>query len=266
MNSLRYAMTVTLAVSIAWTWSTGDAWGQAEASPVLHAAFAPRQAYLVTDPDEPPADDQAATAIGVRAEMPGRLALVDGAGQVVALDENEQPVVLHDWRHAADAPVPDTPFLVRFLPAGDSLGVERLLRARAGEPLWLTLHRPADASGWRLTSAEPDAFAPSTAPRPEKPPEVIEDDAALERELAALLQLEEGPPPTAAQLREEGLQMIVEGEYATALELLERSLDIEPDPAIAGRVERLRRFLKVRHDSDATNEARGERPAASLSQ
>jgi len=184
MNPLRYVIAVTLAVSIAWTWLAGGAWGQSDASPVLPAAFAPRQAYLVTDPDEPPPDDRVATAIWVRAETPGRLALVDGAGRVVALDEGKQPVVLHDWWHAADEPVPDKPFLVRFLPEGDALGVERLLRVRAGEPLWLTLHRPADTSGWRLISAEPDAFALPPPSLPETHSEVIEDDAALERELA----------------------------------------------------------------------------------
>lgn len=213
MNPLRYVMAVILAASIVWIWPAEGAWGQAEASPALPVGFAPRPVYLVTDPDESPPDDRAITPIGVRAEIPGRLALVEGAGGVLALDEGEQPVVLHDWRHATDEPVPDTPFRVRFLPAGAALGVERLLRVRAGEPQWLTLQRSAEASGWRLTATEPGVFAPLPSSLAETPPALNEDAATLERELAALLQREEGPPPSAEQLREEGLQMIVEGEY-----------------------------------------------------
>lgn len=246
MNPSRYVTAVTLAVSIAWTGSPRSVWGQDDAGPELPAAFAPRPAYLVTDPDEPQAAARAATAIWVRTERPGRLVLMTGSGRVVAADEGEQPVVVHDWRHPATEPVPDTPFRVRFFPDGDALGVERLLRVRAGEPLWRTLHQPADIPGWRLTPAEPDAFAPSPASLAATRPDVIEADAELERELAALLQLEEHPPPTAKQLRENGLQKIVEGEYATALELLEQSLRLKPDAALLDRVERLRRFLDVR--------------------
>ncbi|HSH56497.1 MAG TPA: hypothetical protein VK965_00930 [Halomonas sp.] len=258
MRLLWYAMAVTLVISIDWTGSVGDAWGQGDASPALPAAFAARPAHLVTDPDEAPMEDRGVTTIGVRAGMPGRLALVEGAGGVLALDEGEQPVVLYDWRHAADEPVPDTPFRVRFLPTGAALGVERLLRVRAGEPQWLTLQRPVEASGWRLTVVEPDTFAPPPASLPETPLEVIEDDAALERELAALLQLEEGPPPSAEQLREAGLQAMLDGDYATAIDYLERSLALKYDEALADRIARLRLFLKVRPGSDSTEEAREE--------
>lgn len=256
MTPVRRPVSLILAGLVACMAGAGNGWARDGATLAgLPEAFSRRPAELIVDPDDSPVEHRAVTEIWVRAEQPGRLELLDGAGRVLALDRGPQPAILYDWSHAIEEPVPDIPFILQFLPDRAAAGTRRILRVRAGASVHLALLPPSAGESWRLQSTEPNTFAP---PRPSLDRLTVDesgltdDPEVLESEMMALLALEDDDAPgaTAAQLRAQGLQRIVEGDYATALELLEHSLDLEHDEALADRVERLRLFFRVRPGAD----------------
>ncbi|MFP4154433.1 MAG: hypothetical protein ACLFSG_01905 [Halothiobacillaceae bacterium] len=216
---------------------------------LLPENFLRRPDNLLIDPYDAPGDHRAITPIRVRAEQPGELSLRDASGEVVARDRGAQPAIVHDWRHDAGEPVPDTVFTIQFTPNDGQPGTRRLLRVRAGEAVNRVFGPGPDGQGWQMQPTEANTFMPSGLERASgQGAALIEAPEDLERELAALLALEEPADPVqrAGELRAAGQARILEGDYEAALELLEQSLALSHDAALADRIERLRLFLEVR--------------------